>query len=539
MRGRIGRTARIVLLAMVAALDLAAGGRAASRPAAAAPTCPDVLILGLRGHGDPVTVTNASGQRENFMGDDVTALVNDYITPALTANGWSVAHDGIPYTTIDAFSEATNPGSLTTAIQQSRHLIVHARDECPDSAIMLIGQSEGAAILHQMALSVPYAVAVLLGDPLHQPDQSYNWNHLNNNGNGLMYDGWLATWHVLTAILQLEGLPGPAKPVPNPVPFPAESFCLSHDPIGGGAGLDRTVHTTYRFNVEGVLTAASQFATGIVQGDLEFRGAKPVFPPPFVAWQSLPAPTGADAVIPPPPKPADVFVYNATSGASFVDFADGNGGWSGVQGPTFSPGWTIHTGRFNGDGLTDLFDYNAKTGASFVDLANGGGGWTGVKGPTFSPGWQMFTGRFNGDGLTDLFDYNPSTGASFVDLADGSGGWTGIKGPTFSTGWTILTGEFNDDRLTDLFDYNPTTGASFVDLADGGGGWRGVAGPTFSAGWQIHTGDFNADGLTDLFDYNPSTGASFVDFADGGGHWAGIAGPRFSSGWTVFTGTLH
>src|SRR5690349_7029791 len=62
--------------------------------------------------------------------------------------------------------------------------------------------------------------------------------------------------------------------------------------------------------------------------------------------------------------------------------------------------------RGAGDNLTD---YNPSTGASFVDFADGKGGWTGVKGPQFWPGWKVSTGDFDGDGLTDLFVYNPST----------------------------------------------------------------------------------------------------------------------------------
>jgi hypothetical protein len=55
----------------------------------------------------------------------------------------------------------------------------------------------------------------------------------------------------------------------------------------------------------------------------------------------------------------------------------------------------MYLGDFTGNGLTDLFDYNPSTGASYVDLANGSGGWTGVAGPRFSTGWNVYTGVFD------------------------------------------------------------------------------------------------------------------------------------------------
>jgi hypothetical protein len=57
-------------------------------------------------------------------------------------------------------------------------------------------------------------------------------------------------------------------------------------------------------------------------------------------------------------------------------------------------GSSVHTGDFNGDGKTHLFVYNPSNGANYVELANGSGGWTGVKGPSFSPGWSVYPGIY-------------------------------------------------------------------------------------------------------------------------------------------------
>ena len=49
-----------------------------------------------------------------------------------------------------------------------------------------------------------------------------------------------------------------------------------------------------------------------------------------------------------------------------------------------SAGWSVYPGNYGGSN-TDLFVYNPSTGASYVELANGSGGWTGVKEPRSPP----------------------------------------------------------------------------------------------------------------------------------------------------------
>jgi hypothetical protein len=237
----------------------------------------------------------------------------------------------------------------------------------------------------------------------------------------------------------------------------------------------------------------------------------------------------------------DLFLYNQANGSSYVELANGAGGWTAVPGSSFSAGWNVYPGDFNGDGLTDYFLYNPTSGASYVELANGSGGWTAVKGPAFAAGWNVYPGDLNGDGRADLFLYNPASGDSYVEFADGAGGWTGsVKGPVFSAGWTIYPGNFNSDGLTDFFLYNPTSGASYVELANGSGGWTGVKGPAFAAGWTFYPGNLNSDGLTDMFAYNQSTGDSYVEFANGSGGWTGgVHGSGFSAGWNIYPGNFN
>ena len=49
----------------------------------------------------------------------------------------------------------------------------------------------------------------------------------------------------------------------------------------------------------------------------------------------------------------------------------------------------------SGDSLTDLFLYMPGTGSSYVEFADGKGGWRGAPGPKFSTGWNVYTGNFN------------------------------------------------------------------------------------------------------------------------------------------------
>jgi hypothetical protein len=123
---------------------------------------------------------------------------------------------------------------------------------------------------------------------------------------------------------------------------------------------------------------------------------------------------------------------------------DEHGERAGVKGPQFSAGWDFYPATLNSDPYTDMFLYNPVTGASWVEFSNGAGGWTGgVKGPRFSAGWNVYPGTLNTDAWTDLFLYNPASGASWVEFANGAGSWVnGVKGPQFSTGWTVYTGQF-------------------------------------------------------------------------------------------------
>lgn len=517
---------RLTIPAACAALALLATLLAPAPALAGASGCAQVLIMGFRGAGDDPPSATSMG-----MGDDVQVAATE-VADWLDSHQWSVSLEGVPYPGVSG-PQVELPSQLQLSILGAAAYVLQRHEACPGSQIALVAQSEGAAVLNEIVNSVPSTVDVMFGNPLHLPGTPYDWKVQGNQGDGVAVNPWV-----------ISGTP--PEPIAAGLWPQLRSYCLQGDFVCGGEcfaftcnpfAIDPGAHTAYRDNRQGVLDDAVPFMESVLAHHLPPPGGwtPPPLPLPPALWPGpippLPAvwSTVPQTFTPVVHRRDGLFLYNPSTGASFVDFADGSGGWTGVKGPTFSAGWNVYPGRYNGDGLTDLFVYNPTSGASYVDLTDGRGGWNGVKGPQFSAGWSVFAGDLNADGLTDLFVYNSSSGASYVELADGAGGWAGVAGPQFSAGWAISTGDFNGDGLTDLFDYNPTTGASYVDLADGRGGWLGVAGPQFSTGWTVSTGDFDGNGLTDLFVYNRASGASSVELGTGDGGWTDVAGSGFLS----------
>ncbi|HEY7199088.1 MAG TPA: cutinase family protein, partial [Candidatus Dormibacteraeota bacterium] len=114
-----------------------------------APACAAVLVVGLRGNGD--TPVGGHG-----MGDDSWAV-------ASRLSG--VAVYGFPY--------ATGPwwrlgGHVRAAASALAAFLGDRARGCPDERLVLLGQSEGAAVVHLALPSVgaQLAAAVLLADPL-------------------------------------------------------------------------------------------------------------------------------------------------------------------------------------------------------------------------------------------------------------------------------------------------------------------------------------------------------------------------------------
>jgi len=222
----------------------------------------------------------------------------------------------------------------------------------------------------------------------------------------------------------------------------------------------------------------------------------------------------------------------------------------------------IHTGDFDGDGLTDMLHLHPSSNKiySWVALSNGDGSFDFKNGtldlqkglPGASTATNSFlntayrniqTGDFNGDGLTDMLHLHPSSNKiySWVALSNGDGTFDfqqRLPGASVATesflntaDQTIQMGDFNGDGLTDMLHLHPSSNKiySWVALSNGDGSFDfkqrlpGASTATDSflntADRTIQTGDFNGDGLTDMLHLHPSSNKiySWVALSKGDG----------------------
>jgi len=218
------------------------------------PPCSAVLIIGLRGNGDPL-------DQDHGMGGGVWA-VTERLTARLAGQveaGWTA----FPYSTGPPWLAPQHAASASRLLSS---YLAHRRQLCPAEQWVLIGQSEGAAVVH---LSLPTAMnagmtVVLVADAARVA--------------GTVYDTLASRWNGVMAPLVLSSrwtLQGPA--VQDNITRMADrvrSYCLAGDPVcnfSPGALpqlLHSSVHTSYRRNPDGIADAAASFAAARVAADL-------------------------------------------------------------------------------------------------------------------------------------------------------------------------------------------------------------------------------------------------------------------------------
>lgn len=186
---------------------------------------------------------------------------------------------------------------------------------------------------------------------------------------------------------------------------------------------------------------------------------------------------------------------------------------------------SVTTGDFNGDGITDLATANRHSDNVSVLLGNEDaanpsfGDGTFANQVTFAAGQETYsvtTGDFNGDGITDLVTANFSDDNVSVLLGKEDPANPGFGDGTFGAQVTypagnapssVTTGDFNGDGITDLatanfFSHNVSVLFGYADFRNPGFG-DGTFAPHFTypagnAPTSVTTGDFNGDGITDL-----------------------------------------
>ncbi len=216
--------------------------------------CSQIEIIGLRGYGDTLAAWSGSGA-------DVFAL-----TAKLKAriSAQSLELYGLPY------EQGSSPFGLPLFVPRDippaaavLSAYVDARSAaCPNERLVVIGQSEGAAVTHWAYAEVATKVAavVLLGDPLHLPGATYN-ETLSQNGYGqivvwLAFDPFTLSFHdrIVSGVRNVK------------------SYCLPHDQVCDSDPLDAhsNTHLDYRLNEpsegggRGVLDRAAAFVSALL-----------------------------------------------------------------------------------------------------------------------------------------------------------------------------------------------------------------------------------------------------------------------------------
>jgi hypothetical protein len=225
-------------------------GRTADRP------CSEVEVVGLRGHNDPLEEWEGAGADVQAL----TAVLRQRLQGQHSAELF-----GFPYRQArDTFGLPLRVGrNVPPSAQLLRDYIERRSRQCPTTRLVVVGQSEGAAIAHWAYPEIESRITamVLLGDPLHDPRANYAVD-LGNRHHGQ-----------LTISLALDPLRFRFK---DRIPAGAarvRSFCLPHDQVCGLNPFDRepSAHIRYRENSPGpdhlgLLDRAAEFIVRSITG---------------------------------------------------------------------------------------------------------------------------------------------------------------------------------------------------------------------------------------------------------------------------------
>jgi len=235
-RAVVGLTLSMLLVAAAAGVFSQPSANAAAAPRS---PCAQVLIVGLRGNGDPV---------ESYRG--------------LGRNAWYLARaarerirGGAP---LVGFRYDTGPwwqlgGQIQSAATALAAHLSDRQRRCPAERLVLIGYSEGAAVIH-LTLQRSWAqvaAVVLAADILRVAGTSYD--AIVSPREGLLVPLLLGRWRPWSDV------------VPGAMESRVRSFCLPYDPICsfGVTSLSQQLiadaHATYWLNPLHILDSAADF----------------------------------------------------------------------------------------------------------------------------------------------------------------------------------------------------------------------------------------------------------------------------------------
>jgi sugar lactone lactonase YvrE len=188
---------------------------------------------------------------------------------------------------------------------------------------------------------------------------------------------------------------------------------------------------------------------------------------------------------------------------------------------TVPSGMGIATADFNGDGIPDLAvgAMNDGTAAVSILLGNGDGTFTAVASNPVVGGYpySVVTGDFNGDGISDLAVGNILDSTVTILLGKGDGTFTASPTLTISSApQSLAIGDFNGNGIPDLA---VVAGSSVLVFLGKGDGTFQQTTETLSAGTfpqGITAGDLNGDGIPDLVVANDANSGSVTIFLGNG-----------------------
>lgn len=202
--------------------------------------CADLVVLGVRGSGQDADLNRG-------VGKEVLRTVKDLAHRVGSRAGTSVRLEAVPY---DASGAATTAmyfehvgAGASLAERQADEIVAR----CPDSRLALVGFSQGANVVHELADDVPAALATridligMIADPRRNPGDT------------------IPQWSYAADPVPRAGLLGAGAPIDADVSQVAISFCVEGDEVCGGAGggvVGNRTSRTHRFFYEQPTNAA-------------------------------------------------------------------------------------------------------------------------------------------------------------------------------------------------------------------------------------------------------------------------------------------
>lgn len=139
--------------------------------------CADLVVLGLRGAGQDADKNHGSGQ-------EILASVRAMATDLHRESDTTVRLEGIPYRAEIAPTSAFHRGNIEDGMRRTRTRIAELAQRCPDTRIAVVGFSQGAQVVHELAAALPatavkqVVLVAMIADPIRNPTDSIaSWSY--------------------------------------------------------------------------------------------------------------------------------------------------------------------------------------------------------------------------------------------------------------------------------------------------------------------------------------------------------------------------